>query len=246
MEKDDLIKQMTEYARIARANNPVLELDIKKCLDALPGMGCSPEEVSALGEALHHPEKLVWNLGPPLPEEPLSYEPTEEDKDFIRKLIDRATVWAVPSTGEPDRPETCLTYAIDRQNKTFKVIIDPEHDEHRIHDKTKMILSLLGWRMIDEQRSSLGYTAVAGPWAVGVFDFSIATQIDRRTGKNFPPGTRGQDSVATCGGRVVRLGQVIGRELIRHAQAPKSDIGAGKTAAPGQVLKEKYGRDDKK
>lgn len=248
MEKDDLLNEMNKWARIAHSSNPVLELDIHKILKSLKEeMGATPEEIKALSEALYHPETIQWNIAPPLPERPLQYDPTERDIQFIKDLIaSGATKWGIPGTAQPGKPETALHYAIDHQKKTFKVVVDPEEDEQRVHDKTKMILGLLGWTMLDEQKSTLSYTAAVGSWALGVFDFSISTQLDSRTGKNFPPGTRGQDAMATSGGKVVRLGSVIGHELIKHAQAPKTDVGAGKTAAPGQVLKEKYGRDDKK
>ncbi len=248
MEKDDLLKQLVDYANIAKSANPLMELDIKKSLDALKGMGSSQREIEALDKALHAPQTLAWKGMPPLPERPFDYHPTEQDIAFIKDLIQSGVkLWGVPVTARsPQEPQTALHYGIDHENKTFKVLVDCEHDEGRIHDKTKMILGLLGWTMIDFQDSTLSYSAVVGPWILAVFDFPIHTQIDSRTGKNYPEGTRGQDAVATGqSGKLMRLGPHVGAELIKHAKAKQPTYGNAKTDAPGKLLIKRYGTGNK-
>jgi len=111
-----------------------------------------------------------------------------------------------------------------------------------------MILGLLGWKMIDNKSSSKSYTATDGNWVIGVFDFSIAEQTNPKTGENFPPGSRGQDAVATLGKMAVfaRLGHVIGAHLWKFTQkqADPEAFGSGKTNAAWLNIKEKHGNNE--
>lgn len=233
MNADDLLKQMTEFAEISRSANPVFELDLRKALKAARELtSVTDQDVKALEDVLRNPGKHYWKELPPLPKEPLLYDPAPRDITFIKELISSgAKLWGVPATGQH--------YEIDHSTKTFKLAIDSEHDDNRVHDKTKMILGLLGWSMIDQQESTRTYSTNNGPWVVAVIDFDISTQINSKTGENFPPGTRGQDAVVTSRtGGLIRVGHAVGAELVKHV---RKQYGTGKTAAAGQALVQKYG-----
>jgi hypothetical protein len=232
VDKDALLRELTKWSEIARASNPILEMEIRKVLDQLRDVVKLPaEKVDALEKMLRAPEKLIWQRMPTLPDKPLNWTPekfqVEWFRDFISKMKD-GTEWHVPSTGH--------VYKIDKTNKTFTLTHDVEHDPNDWHERNKMILALLGYSMIDNKSSAKTYSSVGDHWIVAVFDFSIETQENSATpGKNFPHGSRGQDAVATpsSGGALVRLGHDIGRYLWKHVEPA---YGAGKTSAAWTAL----------
>lgn len=242
---DSLIAEMTKWSEIAKSSDPILELEIRKSLDFLRDEAKVPAtEVAALEKMLRNPRELAWKLLPPLPDEPLKWTPADFQIRWFRDFIAQAKdgmMWKVPSTGQ--------VYKIDKVNKTFTLVLDTEDDHDRWHDRNKMILGLLGWKMIDNKSSAQSFSATDGNWVIGVFDFSIAEQKNPKTGENFPPGSRGQDAIATQGktATFARLGHVIAAYLWKFTQ-PQGDpeaFGSGKTNAAWLKIKEKHGNDSK-
>lgn len=240
--REDFLDEITRWAKISQSANPMMEIDLKKAADTLRTEAKAPaDQIAELEKMVREPEKLMWQLMPPLPDEPLNWTPSEQQVNWFREMISRATdgiKWKVPSTGQ--------VYQIDKVNKTFTLIIDTDNDKERWHERNKMILALLGYTMIDNKSSAKSFTATGEHWILGVFDFSIAEQENPKTpGQNFPPGSRGQDSVATAGKNAafIRLGHVIGAHLWKAAQQASGPdaFGKGKTNAPWLKIKEKHG-----
>jgi hypothetical protein len=234
MKADELLREMERLAKAMRNPNQALELDIQKTINALrSGAKVPAEAIEALDGILHDPKTLVWQRMPDLPDSDSGFQPNAEQIEFFRELIRVATdgmEWGVPHTGQ--------VYKIDKQVKTFTLIRETQKDTEDWHGKTKMILGLLGWRMIDNKASNRSFSATKDGWLIAVFDFSIENQENPKTpGQNFPPGSRGQDAVATLmnRGAFVRLGHVIGRELIKYVT---TDFGYGKSTAAGSNLYE--------
>lgn len=228
MEKDALIRELEKWARISRSDNPTFEIALDKVLSPLKTQGnFSPEAISELEQMIRHPEKLVWQLLPTLPDKPLNWTPTRDQVEWFRVFIEKARdgmEWHVPSTGQ--------IYKIDKVNKTFTLIRDSELDVNDWHERNKMVLGLLGYSMIDGRSSAKTYSTPSKHWVLAVLDFSISDQENPATpGKNHPAGARGQDAMATLvtgGGGLVRLGHDIGRHLWAHVEPA---YGAGKTGA---------------
>jgi len=231
MELDDLVKQFQKYDRMAKSADPLLELDIDKLKTTLAQMGVGADDVASLEEAIRHPEKVAWKSGPPLPDKPmLDFTPTQEHVEFIVNVIRMAregAIWEFPSTGH--------RYRIEKLAKRFVLIHDVEHDPDDWHTKTKMILGLIGWSMVDHRQEVHNIVALHGRWSIGVFDFNIETQINPKTNQNFPPGSHGQDAVATLiiNPSIVRLGHYVAHVLWTKARMLVLGTGTGKTNAPG-------------
>jgi len=78
----------------------------------------------------------------------MDYEPTPQDIGFIQALIaSPKNVWGIPRSGNPDDPQSCTTYYINREQKTFYRLITGIKEEHPDHEITTAILEKIGWTM---------------------------------------------------------------------------------------------------
>lgn len=214
---DDLLKEIERIAKAAQNPDQALELDIQKVINSARGDAKLPnEEVEALDYALHSPGSLQWKTTVAPTPHKLDWEPEPEQLEWFRKMIDLLKdggTWDVPSTGH--------RYQVDKKNKTFKLIRDAEKDPDNWHEKNRVILSRIGWHMIDTTTTCRAFMARHGNWIINLFDFSLEEQ-----GRS--AGTRGQDAMAVNGGTVIRLGHCIGHWLVKHAI---SEFGIGKSTS---------------
>lgn len=235
MDKDTLIAELEKWTRISKSADPMMEIELAKSLDFLRNQSDKPftaEQVSALEKMIREPQKLPWRKMPSLPDKPLNWTPSRSQIEWFRTFIEKmndVAEWEVSSTGQ--------RYRIDKKAKTFTLIKDTDQDINNWHERNKMILGLLGYTMIDNRSSAQTYSVVQGDWILAVFDFSIDEQENPRTpGKNFPPGSRGHDAVATASSGVfVRLGHNVGRHIWKAIRPPEYDYGTGKTTAPWKI-----------
>jgi hypothetical protein len=232
----DLIGQFQKYDRMIRSADPRMELEIDKLKTAMAEMKVTPEDAKMLEDVIRDPKLATWKPGPSLPAEALHFDPTEEQINFFREIIRLASEgckWGIPSTGHE--------YRIEKTKKQFVLTRTVEHDPERWHDKTKMILALLGWSMVDDLESVQNLVALHGTWSLGIFSFRIDTQENPATpGQNFPPGSYGQDAVATSlkNGHLLRLGRQCSFNMWRKLTVVSVDSGTGKTSAPWTHQKE--------
>ena len=228
---DDLIKEMKRISEAFKAPDQALELDIQKIINALRTHGKVPaEDIEALDDAMHHPEKLVWAASPN-PPDVSDFVPNYSQIEFFQLMIARVAdgaEWTVPSTGQ--------IYRIRHKDKTFTLIRNTQTDKDDWHSKTRVILEKIGWKMIDVRTTLRTFTANHKNWLLILNDFSIEDQENPATpGKNFPPGSRGQESFATLKthGAFVRLAHRVGRAFM---QGRSSDFGMGKSIMFGSKL----------
>ena len=238
MEPDFLLSELARIAKAFQAPNQALELDIQKVINALRTQAKVPaEHVQALDNILHHPTELAWARMPDPPEPPqMQYEPRAVEVEFFRQLIETVSdgaEWKLPSTDQ--------IYKVDKKVKSFTLLRDTDRpDSGEWHRKTKACLAVLGWKMVDGTETRRFFHAEKDGWLIVVVDFPIEDQLNSATpGKNFPPGSRGQDAWATSKlhPTMVRLYHAIGHELIKSALP---DFGVGKSTAVGTKIKENY------
>lgn len=232
MDKDDLIAEMTKWASIARAPDPILELDIVKMLKAAGAAGerVTPELLAALENILRHPETMDWKIVD-LPAEPLKWEPDAGQVEWFRKFIATGVkVWLAPTTGQ--------RYKIDHASKTFILTRQTQNDPDRWHERNAKILGMIGWRMIDKRSTACGILGEKDGWRATVSNFSIEEQLNPATGENHPPGSRGCDGAIFGGACLLCLGHNIShhfwqRFIAKEAKTP--EYGAGKTIVKTKV-----------
>jgi hypothetical protein len=227
MNKDDLLREFGWLAGAMHAKDPLAELAIHRHGNFLREHGIEEFAIKELEDALRAPEKLQWKplVLPPPPR--LDWQPTQTDIDFVKARIDSG----VSGWFDEDRE---IGYAINHDNKTFKLIRMLEH-KTEVHERTRNILELLGWRMIDYITTTIAFVARTCGWQIIVIDFSIEEQINGNTGDNFPPGSRGQEATASGYGTSLRLGHDVGRALIKGALP---EFGQGKTSFQRILSKE--------
>lgn len=229
---DDLINEMARIAKAFKAPDQALELDIQKIINTLRTHGKVPEaDITDLDEAMHQPEKLVWKVMPRPPEEACDFVPNYQQIEFFEMLIAKVSdgaEWKVPSTGQ--------VYRISHKDKTFTLIRNTQNDKDDWHSKNKIILGKIGWSMIDSRASTRAFTANHKNWLLVLNDFAIDDQENPATpGKNFPSGSRGQESFASLPGHgaFVRLAHRVGRAFM---DGRAQDFGMGKAITFGSKL----------
>jgi hypothetical protein len=228
-----------EFERIARAfQNPdqELELDMQKVINALRSEIKAPKEVVAsLDHIMHHPKELEWeNLPPEDPEPPAESRPIEVE--FFRNLlasdlIKQKRAWGPALTRQG--------YLIDYEKKTFTLYQDTNHEKSpEWHRRTTANLKVLGWKMIDTHSDRNLFRCISNGWIISLADYPIWDQVNEVTGKNYPPGTRGQDAYANHmeAGRMIRLGNKIGRWFFTNMKE-LPEYGKSKSTAAGAAIR---------
>lgn len=228
MNKDDLMGEFERIAKAFKAPDQLLELDIQKVINTLRSEVKLPkDQIEAIDFAMHSPDKLKWEAVSK-PDPKIDFEPSWEQVNWFRTLVAGMPrdefKWKVPRTGQE--------YIMNRVKKTFTLVREmPDPDDW--HQKNKVILSRIGWSMVDSTTTMRTFNAQHGPWTLTVLDFSIEAQENPKTpGQTFPSGTRGQEAMANNGsGVVVRLGHNVGRWFIKNVSP---DSGIGKSMAFGE------------
>lgn len=226
---ENLLKEFERIAKAFQAKDQALELDIQKVVNCLRDNKQVPEvDIMDLERAMHGTEPLDWK-GTPMPAAKTDFVPNEGQIQFFRDMIAAAREgmeWRVPSTGQ--------IYKVSKADKTFTLIRDTDNEHGDWHGNNRVILEKLGWRMVDTKSSARLYTVRYKNWLLTATDFSIEDQENPATpGKNFDPGSRGQDAFAShlVGGTFIHLGHLVGRSFLEKVARP--DFGIGKTVATG-------------
>lgn len=248
---DDLIKEMQRISEAFKAHNQELELDIQKVINTLRGIDkLTREEIEALDKVMHDPSILAWKRQPDLPEPEVIFQLDEKERglQFLRELIRQTPsgeTWGVPSTGQ--------RYRIDHSTKTFTLFRDTDRDEHNWHGKNKVLLAILGWKMVDGRDKTYVFKAEKDGWTISLVSFLVDNQENSKTpGQNFPPGSRGSECLAVFArkGVTMRLGPKVGAHMARTialisgiSEPEQGDTyGPGKTAASSSFLLDESSR----